>query len=67
MDYLERLKNEQTELQKNIKKLENLLFTEEFTEEYNKLSKANRFLLSEQHKAMCRYDEILLVRLELND
>jgi len=62
-NFLERLKNEQKELQLNLDKLNSFTNSDKITE----LSTANRILLRRQAEVMKEYNEILIVRLELND
>ncbi|MDR6734201.1 crAss001_48 related protein [Sphingobacterium sp. 2149] len=60
--FLDRLKIEHDELHKKIKDLSAFISTDD----YYKLSKANKILLSQQLNHMVNYREILIVRLELN-
>lgn len=62
-NFLERLKNEQKELQLNLDKLNSFINSDKVTE----LSTANRILLKRQAEVMREYNEILIIRLELND
>lgn len=59
--FLERLQQEQKELNEKLEKLGDFIVSENF----EKLSKANKMLLRKQCSVMNEYNEVLILRLEL--
>lgn len=60
MDYIERMKNELTELQNRYCKLENF-----YNDNFNDIDYAKRILLKKQKDIMYEYINILIVRLKM--
>lgn len=63
MNFLDKLKNESEDLQEKIIKLENFMQSKEFQD----LNNGNRFLLYEQLRHMKNYNEILRIRISINE
>lgn len=61
MDFLERLKDEKTQLEDKTSNLSSFFGSTEF----KKLSTANQLLLMEQVELMQRYLNVLIIRIEL--